>query len=113
MYGYHQFNAVDQQEMAYLKIRLHLNLLINPIPNPFCDPVRRLNHISGRGSYTVQYNGPLPYHDQSEVVKNYDHNPCDAKTLSTTDAVSEMEETTTFSRLVTVSNFKMHLVSYI
>ena len=51
----------------------------------------KLNHMSKRGPYTVQYKGPLPYHDQNGVVKNYDQNPPDVKNLSTRDAASEMK----------------------
>ena len=35
MYGHHQFTAVEQQQMAYLKNRLGLKLLIDPSSNPF------------------------------------------------------------------------------
>ena len=69
MYGCHQFTAMEQQQMAYLK--LGLKTFNHPNTQPFSDPVRRLNHISERGPYTVQYNGPLPYPDQSRVVENY------------------------------------------
>ena len=80
---------MEQQQMAYLKNQTRSQIFHQP--QSFSNPVRRLNHISKREPCTVQYNGPLPYHDQSEVVKNYDYNPPDAKTLSTRDAVSEMK----------------------
>ena len=31
--------------------------------------------MSERGFYTVQYNGPILYPDQTGVVENYDRNP--------------------------------------
>ena len=74
-----------------LKIRIGLKLLINPRPNPFLDPVMGLNHISKRGPYSAQYNGPLPYCDQNGVVGSYDQNPTDVKNLSARYAVSEMK----------------------
>ena len=35
MHSCHQFNALEKQQMAYLKIRLGLKHFINPSPNPF------------------------------------------------------------------------------
>ena len=81
----------SSQKMTYLKNQTRSQTFNQPHSQPFSDTVRRLNHISERGHYTVQYNVLLPYHDPSEVVKNYDQNPPDVKTLSTRDAVSEMK----------------------
>ena len=78
--------------MAYLKNQTRSQTFNQPQSQHFSDPVRRLSHISKREPYTVQYNGPLPYHDQNGVVKNCDQNPPDVKTLSTSDAVSEMKK---------------------
>ena len=69
--------------MAYLKDQTRSQMFNQPNTQPFSNPVRILNHILERGPYTVQYNGPLPYPDQ---------NPPDVETLSTRDAVSEMEK---------------------
>ena len=91
MYGHHQFTAVEHQQMAYLKNQTRSQTFNEPQTQPFSDPIRRLNHISKRGPYIVQHNGPLPYHDQSEVAENYDQNPPDVENLSTRDAVSEMK----------------------
>ena len=77
--------------MAYLKNQTRSQTFNHPKIQTISDPVRRLNHISGRGPYTVQYNGPIPYPDQSAVVENYDQNPLDVMTLSTRDAVSEIK----------------------
>ena len=79
--------------MAYLNNQTRSQTFNQPQtqPYPFSDPFRRLNHIAERGPYTVQYNGPLPYPDQSGVVENYNWNPPDVKTLSMRDAVSEMK----------------------
>ena len=81
IYGSHQFTAVEQQQMAYLKNQTRSQTFNQTQTQPFSDPVRRLNHISKRGPYTVQYNGPLPYHDQSRVVENYNQNPPEVETL--------------------------------
>ena len=70
MYGHHQFTAMEQEQMAYLKDQIRSQVFNQPNTQPFTDPVRRLNHISERGPYAVQYNGTLPYPDQSRVVKN-------------------------------------------
>ena len=91
MYGHHQCTAVEQQQMAYLNNQTRSQTFNQPQTQPFSDPVRRLNHISERGPYTVQYNSPLPYHDQSRVAENYHQNPPDVDTMSTRDAVSEMK----------------------
>ena len=61
MYGHHQFNAVEQQQMSYLKNQTRSQTFNQPQTQPFSDSVRRLNHIPERRSCTVQYNGPLPY----------------------------------------------------
>ena len=92
MYDCHQFTAVKQQQMAYLKDQTRSQTFIQSHTQSFSDQVRRLNHISERGPYTVQYNGPLPYPDQSRVVENYHQNPPNMETLSTRDAVSEMRK---------------------
>ena len=52
-----------------------------PKTHPLSDPVRRVNHISERGPYTVQYNGPFLYPDQNRVVETYDQNPPDVGTF--------------------------------
>ena len=75
MYGCHQINVVEQQQMDYLKNQTRSQTFNQPQTQPFSDPVRRLNHISERGPYTVQYNGTLLYPDKSGVVENYDKNP--------------------------------------
>ena len=71
MYSCCQFTAVEQQQMAYLKNQTTFQTFNQPQNQPFSGPVRRLYNISERGPYTVQYNGPLPYPDQSAVVENY------------------------------------------
>ena len=91
VHGHHQFTAVEQQQMAYLKDQTRSQTLNQPHTQPFSDPVRKLNHILERGPYAVQYNGSLPYPDQSREVENYDQNPPNMETLSTRDAVSEMK----------------------
>ena len=66
MFGHHQFTAVEQQQMAYLKNQTRYQTFNQSQTEPFSDPLRRLNHISERGPYTVQHNnGSLPYPDQS------------------------------------------------
>ena len=77
MYSCLQFNAVEEQQMDYLKNQTSSQTFNQPQTQTFSDPVRRLNHISKRGPYTVQYNGPLPYPDQSGVVENHNQNPPD------------------------------------
>ena len=74
-----------------LKIKIGLKSLIDPRPNHFLIQLRRWNHIPERGPYTVQYNGPLPYPNQSGVVENYHQNPPETETLSPRDTVSEMK----------------------
>ena len=78
--------------MAYLKDQTTSQTFKQPNTQPFSDPVSRLNHISERGPYTVQYNGPLPYPNQSRVGDNYDQNPPDVETLLTRDTVNEMKK---------------------
>ena len=80
MYGCHQFTSVEQQQMAYLKDQTRSQTFNLPQTQPYSHPVRRSNDISERGPYTVQYNGPIPYPDQSGVVENYDQNPPDVET---------------------------------
>ena len=92
MYGQHQLTAMEQQQMAYIKSQTMSQTFNQPNTQPFSDPARRLNHMSERGPYTVQYNGPLPYPDQSRVVENYSQNPPDVETLSTRDAVNKMKK---------------------
>ena len=92
MYGHYQFTAMEQKQMAYLKDQTRSQTFHQPNTQPFSDPDRKLNHISERGPYTVQYNGPLPYPDQSSVVENYNQNLPDMETLSTLDTVSEMKK---------------------
>ena len=48
MYGHHQFNAVEQQQMVCLKNQTRSQTFNQPQSQPFSDPVRRLNHISER-----------------------------------------------------------------
>ena len=76
--------------MTYLKDENRPQMFSQPNNQPFSDPVRRLNNISERGPYTVQYNGALPYPNYSRIVENYDQNLPDVETLSTRDAVTEM-----------------------
>ena len=91
MYDHHQFTAVEQQQVAYLKNQTRSQTFNQPRPNPFSNAVRRLYNISKRGPYTVQYNGPLPYPDQSGVVENHPQNPPDEEILSPRDALCEMK----------------------
>ena len=92
MYGCHQFTAMEQQQIAYLNDQIKSQMFNQPNTQPFSDPVRRLNHISERGLYTVQHNGPLPYPDHYKVVENYDQNSPDVEILSTRNAVSKMRK---------------------
>ena len=87
MYGHHQRTAVEQQQMTYLKNQTRTQTFNQPKTQSSSDPVRRQNHTSERGPYTVLYNGPLPYPDHSGVHQN----PPDVETLSPRDAVSEMK----------------------
>ena len=89
--------------MAYLKHQTRSQTFNQLHTQPFSDPVRRLNHISDRGPYTVQYNGPLLYPDQSRVVENYDQNPPDVETLSTRETVSELKKQLQFLHKVKAS----------
>ena len=91
MYGHHQFTAVEQQQMAYIKNQTRSQIFNQPQTYPFSDPARRQNHIPKGGPYTVQYNSPLLYPNQSGIVENYHKNPPDAESLSPRDAVSEMK----------------------
>ena len=63
--------------MAYVKDQTKSQTFNQPQTQPLSDPVWRLNHIWERGPYKVQYNGPIPYPDQSGVGENYDQNPPD------------------------------------
>ena len=90
VYGHHQFNATEQQQMAYLKIKIGQKCT-NPHTQSFSDSARRWNPIAKRGPYTVQYNGSLPCPNQSGMVENNHHSPPDAETLKHRDAVSEIK----------------------
>ena len=91
MYGHHQFTAVEQQQMAYLKNETRSQIFNHPQTQSFSDPARRQNPIPKREPCTIQYNGPLPYPNQSGVVENYHQNPPDAETLTPRDTVREMK----------------------
>ena len=54
MHGHHHFTAVEHQQMAYLKDQTRSQTFNQPHTQPFSDLVRRLNHISERGPYTLQ-----------------------------------------------------------
>ena len=41
MYGYHQFTAVEQQQMAYFKNQNMSQICNQPQTQPFSDPIRR------------------------------------------------------------------------
>ena len=40
-YGHHQFTAVEQQQMTYLKNQTRSQIFNQPLTQPFSDPVRR------------------------------------------------------------------------
>ena len=87
-YAHLQFTAIEQQQVANLKNPNRSHIFTCPQTQSFSDPVRRWNPIPDRG---VQYNGSLPYPNQSRVIENYHQTPPDAKTLTPSDAVSEMK----------------------
>ena len=91
MYGHQQFTAEEQQQMVYNKNQTRCQIFNHPKTQSFFDPAKKQNPIPKRGPYTVQYNGPLSYPNQSGVVENYHQNPPDTETLSPRDAVSEMK----------------------
>ena len=49
MYGCHQFTAVEQQQMAYIKNQTRYQIVNHPQTQSFSDPVRRQNPIPKRG----------------------------------------------------------------
>ena len=91
VYGCHQFTAVKKQQRAYLKNQTRSQIFNCPQTQSFSDPAGRWNPITKRGPYTVQYNGLLPYPNQSGMVENYHKNPPDTETLTHRDTVSEMK----------------------
>ena len=91
MYSHLQFTAIEQQQMAYLKIQNRSHIFTHLLTQSSSDPVKRQTPIPERGPYTVQYNGSLPYSNQSGVVENYYHSPPDSETLTHRDTVSEMK----------------------